>query len=362
MLAFFWLDTSLFIFLWVYSIVLWFLYYFSVNVLSSISKALTTDKLKKNRVFIKVFLTRLLLPLFLVWCFLYNYITARPQEANEICWQNININNHTQFYFSTLVFVLIVCWFVSMGLQKQNITINSEYIILIYFFPLFGQIMFSSSNLFLLIFTIELIGLLIFNQFVLNNGSKKNNRATKDNPNVIFVKKQSYGLFNAAFFQFWANFVSSVLLIFSLINFHHIFGVTKFFFLNFFVKLCEVTKYIPISSSNTIFLVLSAALFVKTGIAPYQFFKVETYKGIPLYVLVVYTILYLIIYIYTFIYMYQVNLVCLKESVSLYLLLSASLGVVYLFSLLFDTTNFKAFLSYSTLINLINLLIVIFSN
>ena len=99
--------------------------------------------------------------------------------------------------------------------------------------------------------------------------------------------------------------------------------------------------------------------FIKLGLSPYQFFKIETYKGIPVFMIIVYTTLYLIIYVYFFIYLVFYQITTIKLFIGFYLLFFITLSLFYLVSLLFDAKNFKAFLSYSTLITIVNLFIVV---
>lgn len=104
---------------------------------------------------------------------------------------------------------------------------------------------------------------------------------------------------------------------------------------------------------------LTIGLLIKLGLAPYQFFKIETYKGIPLFVVVVYTTIYLVVYVYFFIHLFFTQLPAVRDFVGSYLFFALLFSVGYLISLLFDTKNFKAFLSYSTLITVSNLLIIL---
>jgi hypothetical protein len=169
----------------------------------------------------------------------------------------------------------------------------------------------------------------------------------------------SYGLFNSLFFQFWANFVSSVFLFFSLINIHYLFGLSNFFLLNFFYSILSVNWYTTEIFSSFVLILLTTGLFIKLGLSPYQFFKIETYKGVPLFMVIVYTTLYLVIYIYFFAFLFLYQVPTLRDFTGVYILIALTLSIIYLVNLLFDTKNFKAFLSYSTLITVVNLFIII---
>ena len=74
---------------------------------------------------------------------------------------------------------------------------------------------------------------------------------------------------------------------------------------------------------------------------------------------IVYTTLYLIVYSYFFSFLYINQIPMLKDFSGVFISISVVFSIFYLISLLFDTKNFKAFLSYSTLITVINLFIII---
>jgi len=198
--------------------------------------------------------------------------------------------------------VFFFIWLAGVGLYRQNIVINSEYILFVLVAIFCAYILVSSSNLILTIFLIEIVGFLVFLKFVLNNGMKKSNTATKAHDPVIFIKKNSFGIFNALFFQFWASFISAIILFFSAINIHYLFGMSKFYLINFLVVINNDLNHYPTTQIAFVFSALSLGFFIKLGVAPYQFFKIETYKGVPLFMILVYTILYLFIYLYFFIF------------------------------------------------------------
>ena len=128
---------------------------------------------------------------------------------------------------------------------------------------------------------------------------------------------------------------------------------------NYIFNIFFINSYYPEILCTTVLILFTTGLFIKLGVSPYQFFKIETYKGIPLFFVIVYTTLYLIVYIHFFTYLYIYLFPSLKNFVSSYIFVFMFISVIYLFSLLFDTKNFKAFLSYSTLITVISLFTII---
>jgi formate hydrogenlyase subunit 3/multisubunit Na+/H+ antiporter MnhD subunit len=137
------------------------------------------------------------------------------------------------------------------------------------------------------------------------------------------------------------------------------FGTSNFYLLNFFFYIMSVNEVMPkffITLNLTVFI---TGLFIKLGLSPYQFFKIETYKGIPLFMIIIYTTLYLTVYVYFFILLIVIQIPSLRDFIGSFLSIFIVISVIYLVSLLFDTKNFKAFLSYSTLITVINVFITI---
>lgn len=245
----------------------------------------------------------------------------------------------------------------AMALFKQNISFSTEYILFVLLIVLGSYLLASSTNLFLSIFLLEFLALLIFGKMTVSRASIKQTVINKINQ--INKKNYSYGLFNSLFFQFWANFASSIFLLFSLSNLHYSFGTSNFFVTNFLLSLINTTFYLTPTFIFIILTILLTGLFIKLGLSPYQFFKIETYKGIPIFIVIVYTTVYLITYIYFFLVLLLNHFSAIRIFASSYIIFVITISVFYLVSLLFDTKNFKAFLAYSTLITLSNLFVII---
>jgi hypothetical protein len=268
----------------------------------------------------------------------------------------IYISNNTINYFYLVVLILVIILFSSMNLFNQNVSFTSEYLLFILLIVINSYLLLSSTNLFLTIFLLEFIALLIFGKFTVSRVLYKRSVITEKN--LKTAPQFSYGLFNSLFFQFWANFVSSVFLFFSLINIHYLLGASNFFLVNFFHTIISINRYTPEIFSSFNLIVLMTGLFIKLGLSPYQFFKIETYKGVPLFMVVVYTTIYLVTYIYFFTVLIIYQIPMLRDLTGTYILFALTVSILYLVNLLFDTKNFKAFLSYSTLITIVNLFVI----
>ena len=356
MLSYFFTDVVISSFFFVIIFSLWFVYYTFINNITVPAVASTDIKQKKY-----IDLNgNVRIVIFSLLCFLFcllNYTNVQISNTHGFLWNTLQMSNNNINYMYIVTIILLVILISSTFLFNQNISFSTEYLLFVLLIGISGFFLVSSTNMFLTIFLLELVALLIFAKFavsrILFNQSKLNASKNTNNPQF------SYGLFNSLFFQFWANFVSSVFLFFSLLNIHYIFGTSNLYMLNFFLSMIMSLLNSPENFNMFILVLFTTGLFIKLGLSPYQFFKIETYKGIPLYMIIVYTTLYLIVYVYFFSFFFIIQLPTLRNFIGIFTLFFLTISVFYLVNLLFDTKNFKAFLSYSTLITIVNLLIII---
>lgn len=127
--------------------------------------------------------------------------------------------------------------------------------------------------------------------------------------------------------------------------------------LEFYTNTCcnlNVSIFIPV--------LLFFSFFCKLGIAPLQVFKVEVYNGLPLLSIFFYTVYYFLVF-FTFFafFLFQMTIsFILVSNFIMYLFLWV--GIFYIISLLFDITQLKTFLTYSTVLNSIGFLILVLVN
>ena len=218
---------------------------------------------------------------------------------------------------------------------------------LFFFLPLF----FFSNNFFTFFFLLEISSCLVFYKFVgsklfYKNGIKQRINVT----NTIFSKRY----INLLFFQYWANFFSSVTLLFIMIVFIHLFGtvewtlLNKLFFFNF-----ELNYFLNYSTFWLLGIVFIFALFLKIGFTPMHLFKIEVYKGIPYLSILFYTTFYFFIFFFYFIFIFFFYLQNFFTYFWLFLMFFFCFGTFYVISLLFDINYIKAFFAYSTVLNAI---------
>lgn len=356
MLSYSFTDLTLSSFFFMFIMGLWFVYYTFINNIT-VPAILSTDVKQKKKIDLNGNTRIVIFSLFCTWLCIINYTYIQNIDISGVLWGTLQMSNSTLNYLYLIIFILLIILTSSTYLFNQNLSFTTEYLIFVLLIGVSGFFLLSSNSLFLTIFLLELVALLIFGKFavsrVMFNQNSVNLTKTSNTPTY------SFGLFNSLFFQFWANFVSSVFLFFSLISIHYSFGTSNFFFLNFFFSILSQIFSSPEQFTMFSLLIFTTGLFIKLGMSPYQFFKIETYKGIPLYMVIVYTTLYLAVYIYFFSFFFTIQVPYIRTFIGIFVLFFLTFSVFYLVNLLFDTKNFKAFLSYSTLITIINLFVMI---
>lgn len=106
-------------------------------------------------------------------------------------------------------------------------------------------------------------------------------------------------------------------------------------------------------------LVLITCFIFKLGIAPMQLYKLEIYKGLPILTIYFYTTFYFLSFFSFFMLIYIQYLTAYIHLNWLILFIITILGAIYIIPKLFDVSNFKLFLAYSTIINSLIFLIVV---
>lgn len=153
------------------------------------------------------------------------------------------------------------------------------------------------------------------------------------------------------FFQYWATFFSSVLLVFSLISCIYLYGTTEWFVVNL-LNIHNLNSFI-------LLFVLLFGFFVKIGFTPIHLYKIEVYKGLPFFAIFFYTTFYFLVFFMFFIVLILLYL----DSFLIYwvyiLFFIMFLGFVFVVSLLFGINYTKAFFAYSSVINTMGFLLII---
>lgn len=276
-------------------------------------------------------------------------------------WDHFRISN----FFSTLLklvsFVFLFLVGVFLYIFKKNTNFNIDYFFIlgnIIFVLLF---MFLVNNMFTFYFVLETNSLFVFYKLVV---SKIWYKSEKSVLNINFNKinkllPQNY--INNLFFQYWSSFFSSILIIYSLLMFIFIYGSADWVLIEYLSFVGLNFKYF----NSFFFFVLVwfsflIGFFLKIGFTPFQLFKVEIYKNLPLISIFFYTTFYFLVFFFFLSLLFLNYLNILLNQTWFIFLLFILFGGIYIVFLFFDTTFVKAFFSYSTVINIYLLFCILF--
>ena len=338
----------------------WF-FFFKNNFIFLRNKINTTVKLKKVNI-----LKKLNYRLFLNYCLLFNFFYFLSfffiKNTSSTFWWNhfilTNFNLYVIYYLLILNgFFSILMYFIS----KNNVNFNYEYIFSLFLINIISPLIFLANTLFTLLFILECVSCLIFYKFTVSKFwfSKKKNLQICLNLSKFNKLLPKYYI-NMLFFQYWSTFFSSILIIYSLINLTFLFGTSEWFFLNYFYKINLNLFYFSKYEIFFLCFPLYFGIFIKMGVTPLHLYKIEVYKGIPFLSLFFYTTYYFFIY-FIFIFVFFTKLILTFSIISwFFFFFILSCGCLYVFSLFFDIIFIKSFFAYSTIINSLNFIIIIF--
>lgn len=250
------------------------------------------------------------------------------------------------FFFNNLIIYQLLIYSFIFFLINIILIISPNFLIgksldiglflIILFFTSFCLII--SNNILTIFINLEIINILIIYSFFissyLNFNSPKN---LNFNINWLLISST---------YQFILNFFSSILffLIFNLLLIHT--HSTNFIFLNFFSSLYNIKYLFYIS-------LLYFSLFIKFGIGPWIFFKIEIYQGFNLFLLIIYTLIYFLIILIFFFNLFIIYNLSINWLFLIFLLNIIIIMLIYLIYLIFYYFNIFMFFSFSSLLNLL---------
>lgn len=309
----------------------------TITVKSNLSKNIPNDLILKFSVICVI----------LILTFLFFF-----RGVHEVIWFNhLTLTNTNIFLilFFNFIFLILYIVFLKLPLLKN---LQFEYFFLINLINLYIPLLFLSTNIVTFFFLLEVVSTLILFKFVIGREWELLNNFKKTNFFNFSNSTKSTSYVNIVFFQYWISFFSSVLIVYSLIMFFYLYGSTEFILINYLTNFDLFNNEI---SNNWLVLITYLSFFLgfflKLGVAPVHFYKIELYKGLPFITLLIYTIYFFFIFFIYFIFLillYLNNLVILWYNLGILILF---VGVVIAIFLLFDVYSLKAFFAYSTVVN-----------
>lgn len=244
---------------------------------------------------------------------------------------------HTQMLLFTWLFVFVsIILFLNIKSYTRYTTDVAIFLIFIY---LFAYILIFSTNLLIIFVTLEIFNILIIYSFGVYLRIQPTTYKVTYTRILWLVKTLMY--------QFILNFFSSIILFISYnLLLTHVYTSNLIMLSNFIIDQSNIF-------ATYIFTGLYIAFFIKFGIGPWIFFKIEIYEFFNYFLIILYTIIYFSIILIFFINLFCIY--CLSVSIFTLILIFLILIIIVWYFIFHILTyyNIFIFLSFSSLINFI---------
>lgn len=297
----------------------------------------------------------------IIFYLILSFFLERGDEG-VFFFQHCYFSNSNTYLLLIASLFLMYMYLVLRNTPVCNTIINNDYFFSLLNISVVIPLLYYVNTFYSFFFVLELVSVLIFYKFVVSKFWVKQ-KTMSIQKNKILEKIFSRSYTNVLFFQYWVNFFSSVIILFSVINIVSIYGSSEWFFLNFLNMLNKENYALNDFEYNFIFWVpLFFSLFLKIGLTPAHLFKIEVYKGIPFISIFFYTTYYFLVYFIIFILFLKNYLSSFANVWWFFFLVFIVVGIFYTISLLFDVVFTKAFFAYSTIINSLGFFILLVSS
>ena len=286
------------------------------------------------------------------------FLILRGSNMNFF-WNHLLLSNFSLYLIFTTYLINLLLFAIVKQLSYSNISYSYDYFFSIINLSIFLPLLFLSNDVFSFFFLLELNSCIIFYKLVVsklwyNNLSNNSNKFSK-----VFSKNY----LNLIFYQFWVTFFSTVLILFFFLNLNFMFGSTNWSFINYILYVGNNINFF----FNKMFLTILALLFVfsffiKVGVAPIHFFKIEVYRSVPYLSILFYTTYYLSVFLFFLLYFMSNLYISFFFYIWFVFLIILIIGSLILISLIFDVNLVKSFFAYSTVINTTNFIIIMLAN
>lgn len=299
----------------------------------------------------------------LIFFYIYNLNSIGPVSVFFFNKLYITSSYNNFFFLNIIVLYLLInlIFTINFSLIKLN------YNILIYVILLMNllTILFLITNLFTLIFIIELISIILFILLTIFNNYNIINFNYENLTNYIISNntiKPTYQFYSLILF-FWISFITSINFFFYIIYFIYYINTFDLVFIDYLVLYTNLT--ITTNTNFHIYFLFLGFLinwFLKLGLVPFFFWKPNVFKGLAFYFLLIYIFYFYFIFllytVYLFIFFFNelVNFIIFGTILLIYF------GLIFLILFLFEITNIKVFLAYSSILNTLLIFIILFFN
>lgn len=298
---------------------------------------------------------------FIVLLFFFFYFFMLKGFQKTIFFNLIYLNNKS-FYFTFFYIFFLYFFFMFKGVILKTFFFknNSDFLISLILLLFFSISIFFSNTLFSFFFNIEVLAILM-SYFI--SSSKEFFLFNKDTSvNLELKSKKKKEFFNTIFFNFWSSFFSSIFLLYSMLNIYFIFGTTEWSVLNFLLNISNENEYFY-NKNNVffIFFIFFLSCIFKLGLPPFFFFKIEMYKGLPLFITYFYSTFFFFSYFSSFFFIFFIFFTNFYIYFSFYFFVFAPTFILFFYFYLATYDNLNCFFSVSTTINSVYLFYLMLS-
>lgn len=263
-------------------------------------------------------------------------------------------------YFNLFIFIIIISSLVSFSfLSTQN---NFELIFFVINLNLWLISLIFSNNFLIFIFSVEILSTINFVLFILSIFSKSTFYNLNDVDDFKYFNNTNPSLYlQTLIYLYWVSLVGSLLLFMFLIliykltltlDFYILIYIYEWFFFNLDFTILWFINF------SIIWIFFLIVIFLKCAIFPFFFWKPALFKGLPLYIILIYITLYFFSLFLYFIYFLLVYLPNIFYFLIIELYLIIFIGLVFLTTSILDSYFFKTFFALSSSINTLFVLMI----
>lgn len=335
----------------------WTLFY-KVNFFNINLSFLFTETIMSKNIFKKLSFDFYIRVNFLILMLIVLFIVLIRGFSDTLWWSNLRLSNFNLSLIFMLVVINLVFLLLLTSLKFGNEVYKTDFFFSLINLSCFLPFIFLTNNLLVFFFFLEVCSCILFYNFV------NSSNFYKDNEKKISIKlfSKTNEFLSMLFFQYWTAFFSSILFVFSIINFLYYFNTTEWAVINYLFYFYNVNiSNVYYTQFLLLFISLNIAFLFKLGFSPIHFYKIEVYKGLSLISILFYTTFFFLVFFFYFLLIILLNLSSFFFYFSWVFYILFLFSILFLISLLFDVNYFKAFFAYSSVVNSISFFILLFS-
>lgn len=317
-----------------------------------------SDILKNSKFLKKINYSFFILFFSMIFIYIFLYLFFFKFDFIIYWFNHLRLSNFLNNNIIIIIFLNIFMISIIKFYKNKNINFNIDYFFALFNLNIFIPLMYLSNTMYTFIFLLEINSILILYKFSV---SKYFFKSVKENYKNKFLKNSPRYYINMLFFQYWVNFFSSIILFVSIFNILLFSGSSEWLILNVLNKF----NFNIIYNDNFYFyfflyFIFITGMFFKIGFTPSHLFKIEVYKGIPFISILFYTVYYFLSFFLYFILIVFYYINTFKVFVWFFLFIFIVFGLLYIIVLMFDVNFLKSFFAYSTIVNSLVFIILLF--